>query len=338
MKARKFIIIISSVLGAIISLFLSLYAVLAVIGCASYKEARKTREYVCDIAGISQGIAPQGLAYSKEKDVYIQTGYNSENITLLYIIKDGKATRVNLADENGNDLKGHAGGVTCAKNCVYIANGSKLHMFDLNELLNCQTNEKIQVKRIFNVDNNAAYCHSDDKYLYVGEFYRAKNYETDSSHYYTTPNGEENKAIVSVYKLNSDGILSEENVQPYPEYCISVTGLVQGFAAENGTYVLSRSYGLKNSSLEYYDSPKDSGDTITVKFKTNADAAEKEVPLLYLDSQSLYKTLTLPAFSEDVTIVNGRIAVTNEASANKYFVGKLFGSHKVYSYPLFSKE
>ena len=193
----------------------------------------------------------------------------------------------------------------------------------------------MQVKRVFHVDNNAAYCYSDGTYLYVGEFYRAGNYETDKSHYYTTPHGDANKAIVSAYKLDSDGLMAPQGVQPYPEYSISVTGLVQGFATENGTFVLSRSYGLANSALEYHSAPKESGKTITVQFKKNPDAEKKEIPLYYLDTTTLYKSLTLPSFSEDVTIVDGRVAVTNEASANKYFVGKLFGAHKVYSYPLY---
>ncbi len=336
--AKKALKITGIVVGSLVGLFLLLYLVLALIGAGSYGEARGVREYACDIAGISEGIAPQGLAYSKEKDLYIQTGYGSDNVTLLYIVENGNARRVKLADENGETLKGHAGGVTCTKDCVYIANGAQLQLFSLAELTAADADTAVKVKRSYPVDNNAAYCHSNDTELFVGEFYRAGNYETEQSHYYTTPEGEDNKAIVSCYKLDAQGLLVEENGQPYPEYCISVTGLVQGFVLENGTAILSRSYGLVNSSLEFHSLPKDGGATISVKFRRNTQAVEKTVPLYYLGEATMVKTLTLPAFSEDLTVVNGRVAVTNEASANKYIVGKFFGSHVVYTYPIYTGE
>ncbi len=335
---RKTLTITGIVVGAVVALFLLLYLVLAIIGCAMYGEARGARRYVCDVAGISEGIAPQGITYSKEKNVYLETGYGPDGTTLFYVVEEGKVRRVRLNDDKGETLKCHAGGVTCVNNCVYIANGAYLYLYDLNELYSADGQTAVALKRKFAVDNNAAYCFNDGEYLYVGEFYRAGNYETDKAHYYTTPNGDENKAIVSRYKLDGEGLLSADGVQPYPDMCISVTGLVQGFATQNGTFVLSRSYGLKNSDLEYHSAPKDSGTTITPKFKRNEQAESREVPLYYLDSATNFKTLVLPAFSEDLTIVDGRVVVTNEASANKYFVGKLFGSHKVYSYPLYTEQ
>ena len=333
-KALK---IVGIVVGTIVGLFLVLYAILAIIGAVMYKEARGVRQYVCDIAGISDGIAPQGITYSAEKDVYIQTGYASDNTTLLYIVENGSARRVKLTDEDGKTLKGHAGGVTCVKDCTYIANGGYLYLFSLNELYSAASNE-VKVTRKIAVDNKAAYCFNDGGYLYVGEFYRAGNYETDEAHHFTTPNGATNKAVVSRYPLDENGLLSADGVQPYPDMCISVTGLVQGFAVHNGTYMLSRSYGLKNSEIEYHSAPQDGGRTLSVKFAANAQAETHEVPLYYLDNTTNFKTLILPAFSEDLTIVNGRLVVTNEASANKYFIGKLFGSHKVYSYPIYTKQ
>lgn len=338
-QVKKSLIISGSVVGGIVALFLLLYLILALIGCGMYGEARKARQYVCDIAGIKDSIAPQGLTYSKEKDVYIQTGYDKSDVALLYLVENNKPRRVKLLNEKGETLKSHAGGVTCTKDYVYIANGSTLYTFSLDELYNAGNNA-VAVKRVFYVDNNAAFCYSTDDTLYVGEFYRAGNYETDQAHYFTTPNGDENKAIVSVYPLDANGLLADEGVQPYPTYRISITGLVQGFAVEDGVYMLSRSYGLTNSNLEYHSAPVESGTTQAVTFKKGqtTNPSLVEVPLYYLDTTTLYKTLVLPSFSEDMTVVNGRVLVSNEASANKYFVGKLFGSHKIYSYPVYKKS
>ena len=327
--AKKAVMITGIVLGTIVGLFLLLYAVLAIIRSSAYKESMKLREYVCTIPEIGSGYAPQGIGYSAEQDLYVMTGYDGNNHTVTYLVKDNVPTRVYLADENGSELKGHAGGVTCAKDYVYIANGHRLDVYSLTALMNAN-GSRINALSHFPVDNSASFCFSDNDNLYVGEFYRAGNYETDSAHHYVTPGGDENKAIVSCYPLDADGAIDAA----YPEYAISVTGLVQGFAVKDGTYILSRSYGLKHSQLEYYSELKDDGAMVTIKFKLEPERGEKQIPLYYLDSTNLKKSLTLPAFSEDLTVKGDRVIVTNESACNKYVVGKLFAGNKVYAYPI----
>ncbi len=334
--AKKACIISGCVLGGIAALFLLLYLVLALIGCAMYGEARRLREYACGIPDLGSGFAPQGIAYSQERDVYIHTGYDGDNSVRLYLVNGKNARRVRLTDGDGVTLKGHAGGVACVKDNVYIANDSVLVMFSLDELINADG--AVSAKRVIAVDNKASFCFADDEHLYVGEFYRSGNYETIEAHRYVTPSGEENRAIVSCYDVDENGWMSAEGVQPYPEYCISVAGLVQGFATVDGAFMLSRSYGLKNSALEYHSAPKDNGATVSVSFEKNRNAQALDVPLYYLDGSTLVKKLTLPAFSEDLTVAHGKVIVTNEASANKYFVGKLFGANKAYGYPIFKEE
>lgn len=334
--AKKTLIIIGIVIGSIIGLFLLLYFIMFLIGLGKYGEARGVRKYVCEVPEINSGWAPQGIAYTGEE--YIQTGYDGDNNVVLYIGKNESFKRVVVTDEGGKTAKGHAGGVACTKNNVYIANDYAVLRIELDKLKAAKSSGKVAVAQVIPVDNRAAYCFSDDNYLYVGEFYRAGNYETEKSHYYTTPEKEDNKAIVSCYSLDDQGMICADGAQPYPEYCISVTGLVQGFAVKDGTYMLSRSYGLVDSKLEYHTAPINTEAKITVSFKKNEAALKKEVPLFYLGGKTLYRTLTLPSFSEDITIVDNRVVVTNEASANKYIVGKLFGADKVYSYPIYNKD
>ncbi|MDE7164041.1 MAG: hypothetical protein K2O04_01265 [Clostridiales bacterium] len=333
--AKKTLIIIGIVLGSIIGLFLILYFILFLIGVGKYGEARDEREYVCVVPEINSGWAPQGIAYTG--DEYIQTGYDGDNNVVLYIGKNEGFKRIVVTDLDGKTAKGHAGGVACTKNNVYVANDNTLLRLELDKLKAAASGGKVTVAQVIPVDNRAAYCFSDENHLYVGEFYRAGNYETEKSHHYTTPEKEDNKAIVSCYSLDEQGMISADGAQPYPEYCISVTGLVQGFAVKNGVYMLSRSYGLADSDLQYHTAPIDVGAKITVSFKKNEAAKKKEVPLYYLGGKTLLRSLKLPAFSEDITIANDRVVVTNEASANKYFVGKLFGADKVYSYPIYNK-
>lgn len=332
---KKTLIIIGIVLGSIIGLFLILYFILFLIGLGKYGEARDERKYVCEVPEINSGWAPQGIAYTGEQ--YIQTGYDGDNNVVLYIGNGESFKRVEVTDADGVTAKGHAGGVACTKNNVYIANDNTLLRLELDKLIAAKSGEKVAVAQVIPVDNRAAYCFSDEEYLYVGEFYRAGNYETETAHHYTTPEGEDNKAIVSCYKLDEQGMVCQDGVQPYPEHCISVTGLVQGFAVKDGVYMLSRSYGLADSDLQYHSEPILADAKITVSFKKNEAAPSKEVPLYYLGGKTLFRSLKLPAFSEDITIAHDRVVVTNEASANKYFVGKLFGANKVYSYPIYNK-
>ena len=335
-KAAKIsIIAVGCVLGAPIALFLIAYLILALIGACMYGEARSVREYACTIPETNSGLAAQGVTYSAEKDLYILTGYGSDNTTLLYLVRGKEYKRVRLEDADGGVLKGHAGGVTVTGDHVYVTNSSTLMLFSLEKLIECGDNgTSAGIEHIYNVDNNSSYVFSDDKYLYVGEFYREQNYKTPEHHHYTTPNGAENKAIVSRYALDGNGLLPQDE-QQYPEFCISLPEFVQGFAEKDGVIMLSRSYGLINSFLDYHAKLGDDGATVTVKFKTAPDAAERNVPLYSLDETTLTRSLTLPSFSEDLAIVGDRVAVTNEASANKYFVGKLFAAHKVYTFPIY---
>lgn len=335
--ARISLITVGSVLGVPIVLFLIVYMILAIIGACMYGEARSVREYACTIPETNSGLAAQGVTYSADKDLYILTGYGSDNTTLLYLVRGKEYTRVKLADTDGGVLKGHAGGVTVTGDRVYVTNSNTLMLFSLEKLIQCGNDgTSAGIEHIYNVDNNSSFVFSDEKYLYVGEFYREQNYKTEEHHHYTTPNGVENKAIVSRYALDESGLLPQDG-QQYPEFCISIPEFVQGFAEKDGVIMLSRSYGLINSFLDYHNKLGDDGKTITVKFKGNPDAEQKTVPLYYLDGTTLARSLTLPSFSEDLAIVGDRVAVTNEASANKYFVGKLFGAHKVYTFPIYKE-
>lgn len=331
-KAKKALKITGIVLGSIVGALLLLYAVLWIISGVAYKECREYREYVCRIPALGDGFTPQGIGYSAETKTYIMSGYNGD-ATELYLVKSDNAKRVNITGIDGKALKGHGGGATCTKDYVYVAGEYALYTYSLQSLISAAgTSKKVEPLAVKNVDNRAAFCFSDETRLFVGEFYRKGNYETDKAHHYKTPNGRQNRAIVSCYPLDGDGAIASV----YPDYAISVTDLVQGFAVSGDTYMLSRSYGLKNTKLEYYKTPqREDGATVTLSFKNDDGIEPKQVPLYYLDDKAIKKTLTLPAFGEDLTVVGDRVVTTNEAACNKYFIGKLFGANKVYSYPIF---
>ncbi|MCX4312713.1 MAG: hypothetical protein OSJ83_02470 [Clostridia bacterium] len=336
--AKKILKITGCVLGGIVALFLVVYALFAIIGCAMYGEYRDVREYACDIPALNSGFVPQGITYSEKYDKYIHTGYDGDNNTVTFIGNGDEFREVVLEDGDGSRLKGHAGGVTVAGEWVYVASNANLYMYSVKDMLSGE--DSVPCAEVIPVDNNAAYCFSTDDELFVGEFYREQNYKTDEAHHYTTPNGDENKAIVSCYQLVG-GRIAGATLQPYPKYRISITGLVQGIAVHDGVYMLSRSYGLVNSAIEYHSGLKpelpELPELSEVTFKNNADAPKIKVPLYYLDGTTLVKSLVAPSFTEDLAIAHDRLIVTNESACNKYIVGKLFGANKVYSLPVYKE-
>ena len=188
-----------------------------------------------------------------------------------------------------------------------------------------------QMLRIMHVDKihvavKPSCVYVDDEYIYFSEFHDGNKYVADPTHTYTTPSGEENHAFTVVYKLASDGTFN--NIDP--QYFISVKDKVQGFIKDGDVYALSTSYGLSSSHLTFYKEAKDSGKTVAV--------GEKEIPLYYLDSSNMTKDVAMPAFSEDMDIVNGRVIVSFESACNKYIVGKFFFANKVISYPMEIEE
>jgi len=316
----KFIKILVGIVIVVVSLFVLLWLVLFAAKHILYSEYLKDRERECEIPDQNSGFIPQGITYLQDIDAYIQTGYNGDNLAMYYVDQNETKSLIPL-DEEGSRAESHGGGVASAGDFVYVADGSSLLVYSLAELLETPDGGEVECKGRVPVDNKASFCFADGKNIYVGEFYRAGNYETDMQHAYTTPSGTENRAVLSCYELAEDGSFLDE----IPEYRLSIPGLVQGFAVNNGVVALSRSYGLNSSSLEFYDGMLDSGMTVNID--------EKEVPLYYLDNTNLIKALTIPAFSEDMTVKDGRVVISFESASNKYIVGKLFFAYAAYSYP-----
>ena len=331
MKAVKliskiFLIAIGSIVGLVLLAWISLH----IAKYFMYSDYYKQRENVSAIPGLNDGFVPQGLAYDAETDTYIHSGYNG-SYTEIYLVKGKETKKLIPVDASGNREKGHAGGIARAGNCLYVCDNANegngrvglLRIFNFDEVLMAQDGAEIKPIKTIDVDTSSSFCFSDGNYIYVGEFYRRVNYETSESHYYTTPAGDENKAILSAYPLAKDGSVIGE----HPEFSISIPAQVQGFAVnKDGKIAVSTSWGLTPSHLEIHSGKKDSGTTISV--------SGKEVPLYYIDSTTLEKDIVMPAFSEGLSILDDKVVISFESACNKYIIGKLFFATKIVSFPM----
>lgn len=305
---------------SLVALLLLLWVGLWIARAIAYNDYVSHKETESKIPALKDGFVPQGLAYADE-DIYLHSGYNGAAMEIHVVIgKDAK--EIIPVDADDKVWEGHGGGISRAGNYVYVANDGMLIIFDYNTLLNAKDGDRVKSVGTFKVDNDASFCFADEAHIYVGEFYRPVVYETDPGQHYTTPAGDENKAIVSCYALLEDGSIADQ----YPLYSISIRSQVQGFAVKDNVFILSSSWGVSSSKLDFYSELGYDGATISI--------SGKEVPLYYLDSSNHLKTVNMPAFSEGLDIVGDRVIISFESACNKYIVGKLFFANKVVSYPI----
>lgn len=298
-----------------------------------YKEARKEFR----IPGLGTGFTPQGLAYSKEKEVFIGSGYEkSSNETILYVIdaKNNTSKEVRLTYNNKN-YKGHAGGVAVHNDNVYISNGGYVYILSLNDVLDSSATDRAVVSNRFKVFVNASFCFAGDDALYVGEFYDADHgYNTHYSHHVEGKNYD-NHALIMKYPYESISLGTAINTQPLPLCAYSVCDKVQGMAiSPSGKMALSTSWGLSKSHIYIHNIKDLSGSLITYKY----DKGDKEESLpLYtyiLNSDTLEKDVVAPPMAEELEYIDGRIYIFNESACNKYIFGKFTRAKNVYSYPM----
>ena len=324
---KLFCILLTSVLALVLLVLGGLHAARFII----YPDYYAQGEAISKIPALYQGFVPQGLSYHPQTDTYFHSGYNGENIE-LYLVNGDAVREIVLLTLDGVQATGHGDGVAIEGDYLYIADCTGhseqrvgfLRVYCLEDILNAKDGDAIREIDHVILDTPASFCFSDGNYVYVGEFYRADNYETVEHHHLTTPAGDENKAIFIALPLGENGSITADTK---PEFAVSITSLVQGIAVtEDGTVMLSRSWGLNNSHIEFHDGWKDSGKEIAI--------GDNDLPLYYLDSSTMTKDLIMPAFSEALVIIDDKVAVSFESACNKYIVGKFFFANKVIAFPI----
>lgn len=296
-----------------------------------YNNCRK----VCKIAGLGDGFIPQGLGYSEEEKLILQSGYlvGSNKVVIYLIDEDGKSKRINVMNQDGSHYVGHFGGIATFHDFVYCSedyqdeNGdlsNRVYVFSLQELMETKNNGNITVENYFLADTEGACISVDNGYLYVGEYYYPKLYETDTSHHITTPNGIKQNAFSCAYKLDEN---QEYGVGDL-EFQISIPDKVQGFTIHDGVGIISQSWGPTLSKLGFYN---------VEKTDLVSSSSGKEVPLYTMDETTLIKEVTLPSMSEGIFVKDNRVHIYFESAGNKYLFGKLFNDYYITSYPFINK-
>lgn len=311
-KTRKVFVILCIIFS---SLFLLLsFATLFYFYADSYDDFFARAEKSVNIPGIEDGFTQQGFTYVRGEDIYAFSGYmnNSSLPSRIYFVDSADQTvKYVTLKFKGEDYFGHAGGLAFYENLFWLAGTDGIvYTFYLSDCLNAENGGAVDIKDSFNVGNNADFCSVVNNTLYIGEFYRAGNYETDKSHHIECADGI-NKALVYSYEIDENSFGGVQSL--VPNSALSIPNLVQGMTiTDSGKIVLSTSYSIPNSTIYVYKNVFSKQAEKSILIENNL------VPLYVLDSEVLEEKISAPCMTEDLDYVDGKVYISFESACKKY--------------------
>ncbi|MBO5313570.1 MAG: hypothetical protein J6B29_06345 [Clostridia bacterium] len=324
-------------IAAIALIAIVVLAMLVLMGFKAYDRIKYNsfysnaqREFA--IPGLKDGYVPQGFDYHDGEKVFLSCGYmsNGKSSRVYVIDKYGNYTYTELRDEYNNAYTGHTGGIAYYNDFLYITGSDGVDVFSLEDVLKGE--EKTALRgTIGTYGINPAFCFIHDGELFAGAFHKDGDYDTPMSHHIEVKPGEVNKALMVTFKLSDAGVATY-GVDPAPRAVYSLPSYVQGITVtEDNKMMLSTSWGLTTSKIYIHDFKEISGEFNGTAYKTTV-IGDKELPLYYVSSDSLIKTVEAPPMAEEILYQNGRIWIMNESACNKYIFGKITTGNYLYSY------
>lgn len=346
-----------------IAIFLAVILV-AVLGFKLYDyigaaEFYNNSEAVFETPGVADSnFVPQGMTYIPESDTFLFTGYMGKPIigslgddvaARVYVRKsNGDVTFTRLLNADGTPYTDHTGGMEYFGDYVYIT-GEDSHGLDVflaDDILSGK--EETRMLGTVKTYNSPAHCYvyefEGQKYIIAGSFHKDETvYETPEHERITTPSGENNTSVMTVFWLDET---QEFGINPTPCAIISAREMIQGICiTPDGQMVISSSWGLATSNLFFYNLSKVQCQKSYIYEGTIAygdledENAEKTyedfsfvVPCYFVDDSCLVDTVVAPPMSEELVCLDGRIIVFCESACNKYMFGKLTTGFKTYGY------
>lgn len=353
----KVVLISIAVLLAVILLAVGGFKLYDYVGAAEFYN---NSEKVFKTPGVNDSnFVPQGMTYDEESKTFFFTGYMGkpilgelgDDVASRVYVRDaeGNVTFTRLLNEDGTPYTDHTGGVEYFGDYVYVT-GEDSHGLDVFSAADILAG-KSETKMLGTVKtyNSPAHCHTFDgedgkRYILAGSYHKDETvYLTPSHEKFTTPAGDENTSVMTVFELDENALFG---IKPEPVAIVSARHMIQGVCiTPDGQMVVSSSWGLATSNLFFYDLSKMQSvenyryeGVITYGDLENADAPKTEeefgfdVTLYYLDSSCLVDTVVAPPMSEELVCLDGKIIVFCESACNKYMFGKLTTGFKTYGY------
>lgn len=322
-KSKRIVTIIVASLFSLLSIFMLFWY----FG-GSYNTFfdRATKEF--SIQGLSEGFTPQGITYDPNTKYFLSCGYMKDgSASRIYVTKSNRNVKYFTLKFNDEDYTGHAGGITTNGKDVWISGEGKVFRFKFSDIISVENKCAISIVDFFETKNGADFITTDDEFLWVGEFHREKNYNTNTSHHIETSNGKTNKALSFKYAINENGAGGISSLTPVS--ALSTTSLVQGMAIVNNKIVLSTSYSLADSHLYVYNNI--TKDTAEKSFQYDDDTI---IPLYVLEDDDIIEDIIAPCMSEEIVYAKDKIYVTFESACKKYGAFTRNPLRNVYSFEI----
>ncbi len=318
MKAKK---IIRNILLGILGLVLAVLLILQIGVTVKYWDFYMDSQRGFLVPGLFSDFVPQGFDYLEDRDTWLMSGYTTDGSGCRVYVRDGagKTHFATLRNTDGTPYTDHAGGIACNGGFAYLPGEDGVHVFSLTDIL---AGEETKMLGSIPMGHRLDFCSFVDGYLMIGNFYYGGHYETPEHHHVTTPAGEVNPAVITLFKADANG---QFGLDPNAVAAFSIRERVQGMCLTGeGQIVLSTSWGLTDSKLYYYD--------VDLERKGTLETASGEVPLYYLDSANLTQTVTAPPMAEELVCKDGKVWILNESACDKYIYGRFIRGYWVYGY------
>ena len=285
---RLLVIIIGFLLIIIIVLPLHLLNIYFSINI-NYYSARKLYSEEYDVEGNKNKYIPQGLTYSEDYNVILQTSYNKNHeVSKLYVtdFKTGVLLKeLKLINIDGTENTDHVGGIATYKNRIWITSDYRVNEFNLDEIMN--TTEK-SIKSISKTDLpiRGDFCTFNENTLWIGDFFL--------KHFYDVPNNTPYLYGYTINDSNTDLIINYQK----PDKTYILPKAVQGMVINGNDFYFTESFTyLNRSKLEIYHNVSDSKNLNEQKNKT------KKI---------------LPPMAEGMFLKDNKLYILFESSADAY--------------------
>ena len=296
MKIVKRII---KVLVLIIVICLSLFILNYIRINLSYSIHKKEYKDSFPVYGNTNHYIPQGLTYSDQYEVVLQTSYNSDHkVSKLFVIDfytGNLIKELDLLDENGKANNHHVGGITTNNKTVWISNDYEIEEYSLEEIINTD-NTSIRSTSTTKLPIRGDFCTYHDDMLWIGDFYLKP--------FYDVPNG---NPLLLGYSIEEDVNYKK------PVVAISLPKMVQGLTFnDKNEFIFTESftYLIKSNFSIYENILKEEAD-VTI------DINDNKVP--YYDiKHRLKKTIKMPPMAEELFYLDGEYYILFENSTDSY--------------------
>ncbi len=277
------------------------------------------------LPGLQEGFVPQGIAYRKDKNQFLISGYNDISYSYIAVI-DGATGKLSahyrILNTNDKMYTGHMGGIAVDSKNIYFSNGTIIERISLLNLDSTPSGgylkieEKIKINLGYDAYNS--FCEESGGYLWTGNYYQP------SKKKYANKSHEDYPMTIRAYKLDAtqqSGFAAEFKVEnekydyvPEFVYTLENDQCIQGMTLTGNYLITAVSNGTKASILRVYDISKAESNG-TIKLGEN-----KEVPVLNLKVE---KTVNVPAYIEELSVADGYIYTIYESCVQKFRNNKL---------------